>query len=167
MSTDNGVYLYCFPPCFAPRGSVPAIIRIVTVTMSTWRRLALELFPEMRRFIQEKDTSYYWVFMDLLPMVVRAHEAEDTSALRRIYRFAEWCFEQRHRAPDLCNAAATAFYEHLVDKPVTLEAIPRWVKPEIFEDMEYEFKRRLDRQGPNRFQELVDRYRDSHHDNVG
>jgi hypothetical protein len=126
--------------------------------MSTWRRLALELFPEMRRLWQDPETSYYWIFFDLLPLTVAAHEAGNTEELERIYRFGEWCFKQRRRAPDVWNAAYTAFYEHLVDKDVTLEGIPFWVPPDIFEEMKFEFEKRLNRRGEGKFEELVRKY---------
>jgi hypothetical protein len=135
--------------------------------MSTWRQLAIELFPERRRWFQDREATCYWAFFDLLPLAVVAHTEGDSDTLNRIYRFAEWCFKQRHRAPDVWNAAATAFYEHLVDKDVTLEAIPCWVKPEIFEDMSFEFERRLERKRQGSFQELVAQYRAVHQDYCG
>jgi hypothetical protein len=72
------------------------------------------------------------VFFDLLPLVREAHQEGDTEALRRIYGFAEWCFEQK--AKDLWNAAGVAFYEHLFDCHRSLwREYVRWLPPRVVE----------------------------------
>ena len=129
--------------------------------MSDWRKLALELFPELRTYIRDKETTIYWLFFDLLPIAVAAHKAQNTKKLEVIYRFADWCHKQKDRAPDIWNAAYTAFYEHLVDDEVTLEAIPYWIKPGLFQDMRDEFEKRLERKGKGKFRELLKRYNEA------
>jgi hypothetical protein len=72
--------------------------------MSKWRQLALELFPELRTKIQDKRGEYfsiYMLFFDLLPMAKEAHRKRDVESLKKIYQFAEWCFEQRYQARDI------------------------------------------------------------------
>ena len=81
--------------------------------MANWRRKVLALFPGLRHDVQRPDFSISMVFFDLLPRVRVAHQDGDPEMLRRIYGFAEWCFEQK--AKDLWNAAGVAFYEHLFD----------------------------------------------------
>ena len=76
---------------------------------------------------------------------------EIRKALKEIFKFTEWCFEQRNRNPDIWNAAATAFLEHLADNDERAEIIPSWVKPEIFLDMKSEFKKRRERDGEGKF----------------
>jgi hypothetical protein len=77
----------------------------------------------LRHEFERPSISIYGVFFELLPRVREAHERGDTAELQRIYDFARWSFEQQHG--DLSNAAAVAFYEHLVDERGTREQIPR------------------------------------------
>lgn len=130
--------------------------------MSTWRRLALELFPERRRLLQDKETSIYWVFFELLPETISAHVQGDKPRLERIYRFASWCFHQYPRAPDIGNAACTAFYEHLADQESTWNAIVDWVQPEVFALMRNEFQKRVERKAPGTFVSLQAEYNRVH-----
>ncbi len=99
--------------------------------MSTWRRKALELFPDIRNEIQHGDTTIYTVFFHLLPRCREAHQLHHQDELKKIYGYAQWCFEQKSK--DLWNAAGVAFYEHLGDYGETRDEMHRWVKPETFE----------------------------------
>jgi hypothetical protein len=103
--------------------------------VSKWRRLAIEMFPEYRNEFQHPEISYYGVLFSLRTLVKEYHQADDMAGLRKVYGYVEWCWWQWKRARDVGNAAAVAFYEHLVDDPITLQAIPYWVKPYIFKDM--------------------------------
>ena len=125
--------------------------------MSKWRRKAIESFPDLRRDFEQPDATIYQVFFDLLPRVQAAHSRNDTQELKRIYDFARWCFHQK--ADDLWNAAAVAFYEHLVDEPVTRNEIPRWLQPDVFEDCKPLFEARLE---PEEFRQLCERYSKRH-----
>ena len=100
--------------------------------MSTWRRKAIEAFPDLSRDFEDPETSIYMVFFELLPRVRAAHNRGDTVELERIYDFAHWC--SRQKAQDLWNAAGVAFYEHLVDELITREQIPHWLSPDVFND---------------------------------
>src|SRR6266404_7185482 len=122
--------------------------------MSTWRRKAIETFPDLHHEFEKPSISIYGVFFELLPRVRDAHARDDTIELQRIYDFARWCFEQEHG--DLSNAAAVAFYEHLVDEPGTRDQIPRRIPPKIFKACESLFQDRLT---PEEFMELRERYR--------
>lgn len=121
--------------------------------MSTWRRKALEQFNDMRIEIQHKDTTIYMLFFELLPRVRDAHTNNDIEKLKKIYEFAEWCGNQKSQ--ELWNSAGVAFYEHLVDSEITFEAIPYWVKPNIFNDVKALFKHRLSEM---KYMELVKKY---------
>lgn len=101
--------------------------------MATWRRKVLALFPDLRLDVQRPDFSIYMVFFDLLPRVREAHQDGDIETLRRVYGFAEWCFEQK-KAKDLWNAAGVAFYEHLFDSHRSLwPEFVRWLSPRVIE----------------------------------
>jgi len=101
--------------------------------MSTWRRKAIELFPDLRPEIESRELTIYQVFFELLPRCREAHDRNDISELERIYGFADWCASQK--AKDLWNAAGVAFYEHLADSNRTLDALPHWVRRPIFEEI--------------------------------
>jgi hypothetical protein len=101
--------------------------------MSTWRRKALELFPDLRNEIQHGEATIYTVFFVLRPRCHRAHLAQDVAELQKIYDYAEWCFRQK--AKDLWNAAGVAFYEHLGDEAATRDEMHLWVKRDIFDDV--------------------------------
>ena len=98
--------------------------------VASWRRKVVTFFPDMRCDVQRPTFSIYMVFFELLPRVRIAHQEGDTEALRRIYGFAEWCFEQK--AMNMWNAAAVAFYEHLFDSHPTLwNEFVRWLSPRV------------------------------------
>jgi hypothetical protein len=122
--------------------------------MSTWRRKAIETFPDLRPEFEKPGTSIYGVFFELLPRVREAHARDATAELQRIYDFAKWCFEQEQG--DLSGAAAVAFYEHLVDERGTRDQIPRWLPPKIFRACEALFQARLTSE---EFMELREAYR--------
>ena len=122
--------------------------------MSTWRRKALELFPDLRPEIEAPDTTIHEIFFELLPRCRAAHDRDDASELKKIYGFAEWCASQKTK--DLWNAAGVAFYEHLADSNRTLEAVPRWVKRPIFEEIAGLLEARV---GVARVAELRKQYR--------
>lgn len=123
--------------------------------MSSWRRMALELLPE-QKFQNSRDYfSVYIIFFDLLPLAVRAHQANDEDLLRRIYMYAEWCWTQKDKSSDTYNAVCVAFYEHLVDEDITCQTIPVWIKPEIFEDIRDIFEPRMT---ADEYQALLLRY---------
>ncbi len=113
--------------------------------MSAWRRRALELFPEHRQWIQDKHHTFsiYQLFFDLLPLAREAHRRQDEVTLEKIYAYAAWCWRQLKRAPDIHNAVAVAFYEHLVDDAASLRDIPRWLSPSIFDGIRSLFEVRL------------------------
>ena len=83
--------------------------------MSTWRRTALELFPELERDLRSSRVGYtvYSLLRDLHVSAQKAHARGDTQELEKIYGYAEWC--SRQQAEDLWNAAGVAFYEHLFE----------------------------------------------------
>ena len=121
--------------------------------MSAWRKRALELFPDLRVEIEPSDATIYAVFFELLPRCREAHDRGDAGELAKIYGFAEWCFRQK--AKDLWNAAGVAFYEHLGDSQATLRAMPKWVKPDIFAEIQPLLAARMD---PSTFEELRKSY---------
>lgn len=101
--------------------------------MSVWRKKAMEILPEEKKELEDPQTSIYGALGLMLSALRPAHEENNTERLKKIYGFAEWCFNQK--AKDLWNAAGVAFYEHLGDQRITFEAIPYWVKPGIYKEI--------------------------------
>jgi hypothetical protein len=98
--------------------------------LASWRRKALALFPVLRGDVQRPDFTIYLLFFDLLPMSREAHQSGDGEMLRRIYGFAEWCFEQK--AKDMRNAAGVSFYEHVFDDDrCRWPDVVQWLSPQV------------------------------------
>jgi hypothetical protein len=99
----------------------------------------LALFPELRGELnpsrcQRYGYNYYLLFFDLFAMFHEALNVSDEQALRRIFDFAEWCFCQRRRAPDLNNAVCVCFYEHVFDVARRDWAdVACWLSPAVVE----------------------------------
>ena len=102
--------------------------------------------------------SIYQVFFKLQKDGKVYIQTGNQEGLARIFKFVEWCFAQRNRNRDIWNAAATAFLEHLADDDESAAIIPLWVKPDIFLEMEDEFKKRRERDGEGKFQKLLEEY---------
>ncbi len=126
--------------------------------MEAWRKLAIELFPEYKD-VYSSTESVFSVLSDLEDMVDVAHLQNNEHDLARIYKFTEWCYSQKNTDPDIWDAAATTFYEHLLDSDLTLWAIPYWVKPDVFKAMRNEFETRMGlERRDTEFYQLLDLY---------
>lgn len=97
--------------------------------MATWRRRAIELFPDLRPDLSRPDYTISLLFFDLHAAVREAHRVHDDERLAAIYGFAEWC--ARHESQPLWNAAGVAFYEHVFDEPSLAEAVAAWLPSDI------------------------------------
>ncbi|HVV20603.1 MAG TPA: hypothetical protein VHF06_14300 [Pseudonocardiaceae bacterium] len=95
--------------------------------MADWKNKALELLPALRPVI-EHDWSCHVFLGELLPLVWDAHRANDTDALRRIYGFARWCFDQPGH---LANAAVVSFYELVFDEWELRHDIAAWLPADV------------------------------------
>src|ERR1700752_3685877 len=110
--------------------------------MSTWRQKAIDCLPELRKEFENPTTSIYDVFIELLPATIEAHKNNDINRLRKFYDFAEWCFRQKEK--DLWNSAGVSFYEHLGDHEETKNAMPQWVKKDIYNNIRCLLELRVD-----------------------
>ena len=95
--------------------------------MSTWRRIALDMFPQFERNLRSSRIGYtsYSLLGDLRIEAERAHARGDDAELEKIYGFAEWC--SRQPAEVLWNAAGVSFYEHLFEGQDTIERVVPWL----------------------------------------
>ena len=130
-------------------------------TMRTWKRLAIELFPEHNvgwDAFRRPHMTIGQVFFKLKKDAELYIHTNDRDGLARIFKFVNWCFSQRNRNPKLAGIAATHFLEHLADNDESASIIPIWVQPEVFLYMENEFRRRRERDGEGKFRKLLDEY---------
>ena len=121
--------------------------------MPAWRRRALELFPSLRRDLNDPEYTIYMLYFDLLPMVREAHDEHDDETLRHIYGFAEWCFSQT--AEDLYNAPGVAFYEHLFDQKRYWTKVVPWLSPKVIQECQQLWQARLEAAEMRDVEELI------------
>src|SRR5690606_7174245 len=102
--------------------------------MAAWRRIALELFPDLEQELRSPLSSPYSLFMDLVPRAYRAARDGDEATLRSIFSFAEWALRQPDN--DVHNSAGVSFYEHVFDGPPRLwPLIVEWISPHAVEQV--------------------------------
>lgn len=97
--------------------------------MATWRRRAIEAFPDLRGELNRPGYTIYGLFRDLLAAVREAHRASDQARLRAIYDFAEWC--ARSQAQPLWNSAFVSFYEHVFDERWMWTEAAAWLPGDV------------------------------------
>lgn len=104
--------------------------------MSAWRRKALETFPE-RRDVVLRATGPYVLFADLFGELRAAYTQEPPNArlIERVYSFAEWCFAPKQN-PNLRNAAAVSFYEHVPDFGPARADLARRFTPAMWQELQ-------------------------------
>lgn len=83
--------------------------------MASWRRKALETFPERHDMLRRGD-GIHTVLTELFGDLRAAYRAvpPQRDLIDRIYDFVEWCFSPKQNQA-LRNAAAVSFYEHVPD----------------------------------------------------
>jgi hypothetical protein len=101
--------------------------------MSTWRKKAIEISPELRKDFEDPDFEIYSVFSELLTILENSFKAKDLEKIENIFSYAEWCFRQKEQK--LWNAAGVSFYEHLGDSSETFSNFTTWVKKDIYLDI--------------------------------
>ena len=121
--------------------------------MEPWEESARELFPNLYTFRPGRRASIYSVLGDLCGRCSQALANGDTEEVRKVFTYVEWCFD--HEDNDIWNASVTSFYEHLHQDPVTYQAMPEWVRPDIFWGMSELLTRRM---GEANYSELKRRY---------
>jgi hypothetical protein len=121
--------------------------------MEIWRTKLIESFPELRAEWEDSDETIYMAFMELNAKCQDAHDRNDQAMLSKIYDFATWCSHQSEK--DIWNAAGVSFYEHIIDHPIALKEIPRWIPPDVFQKILPLLQWRM---GEKAFSELTARY---------
>jgi hypothetical protein len=98
--------------------------------MSTWRKKAIEIAPELRKKFEDPDLELFSVFSELLTILENSFKNKDIEKVEQIFNYAEWCFRQKEEK--LWNAVGVSFYEHLGDQTETFSNFTNWVKLDIY-----------------------------------
>lgn len=129
--------------------------------MEAWRRRALDAFPELRQRLTDPDDDDMDVIRGLTRelgvMLEGAHRDGNEDLLRRIYSYAEWCWNGGD-GYDVGVAVTYGFYEHLVDPDPRLwaEVMPR-LTDDVIVDMWPLWEYRLSRWQLRRLKRLLKR----------
>lgn len=99
--------------------------------MSTWRRKALALFPELFTEISDYDDARHEFFFRLSMAATDAHKVQNDVALRRIHGFVEWSL---HQSEELWRDGAIGFYEDLFAVVPWNDIVP-WLSPFVIEQI--------------------------------
>lgn len=118
--------------------------------MSTWRRKAIALFPEIRPEVDVQNAQLHEFFWELERIAEEAHAKGDEEALRRVHGFAEWCL---HQGGKLWDDAAIGFYEDLFGD-VAWERIIPWLSPFVVDQIRRTWAL-LDEGHRDKFEKLV------------
>ena len=124
--------------------------------MSTWRRKALALFPELAKELPAGQDARHEFFWHLSLQAADAHKAIDEAALRRIHGFAEWSL---HQSVELWRNAAIGFYEDLFATVPWKEIVP-WLSPFVIEQIKRTWALGIQAEKGGEFDELVRARRD-------
>ena len=109
------------------------------IVESRWKQKARAMFPyasPILHMLDDESTTVYTLLYELLSMCLTASHSGCEWELQRIFDYAEWCWRQDTVGTvDLANAAGVAFYEHVRDY-LSTEQIRRYVKLDLFEEMQ-------------------------------
>jgi hypothetical protein len=99
--------------------------------MSTWRRKAIALFPELANELPPGQDARHEFFWQLSLRAADAHNSRDEAVLRRIHGFAEWSL---HQSEELWRNAAIGFYEDVFATVPWSDVVP-WLSPFVIEQI--------------------------------
>jgi hypothetical protein len=99
--------------------------------MSTWRRKATALFPELAKELPPGQDARHEFFWQLSLRAAEAHKRGDEAVLRRIHGFAEWSL---HQGEELWRNAAIGFYEDVFATVPWNDLVP-WLSPFVIEQI--------------------------------
>jgi hypothetical protein len=109
--------------------------------MSVWKKEALARLPEYSDIITRYDLKATAVWAELRPICEAAHVRGDLDLLRRIYDYAQWCWQSP--APHLRRAVEFAFYQHAPIIPTMRRDMPRLFTRSEFDQLREPFSRLL------------------------
>ena len=133
----------------------------------SWRREALEQFPELAERAERWETPYL-LWFDLRDAFETEYRkpSRNEQLIRRIYEFAEWCVKQPQSstaAGDLATCVSACFYEHIPQTAEALKEMPRWIPRSTVLQMKEIFTYHT---GEGGFQEILQAYDDAYQKKV-
>lgn len=104
--------------------------------MSTWRRVAIEVIPSLKKKITEAENPYdLWITLCLELNSIYAEGNADDAVVDGIYRYGQWCLTDA-RNDDIATAACVCFYEHIPTDPGIRNDCARWLSIEEFDGLQ-------------------------------
>jgi hypothetical protein len=100
--------------------------------MSAWRRAAIEQLPEFRP-LAERAFSPMALWIKLHAEFEGAYADGNREQMVRLLAFAKWCW--RSNNPDVVNAVACAFFEHLPRHHGIRAMLPRLITAQEFAEL--------------------------------
>jgi len=120
--------------------------------MSTWRRKASVLFPDLVKDLGSGESARPQFFSLLSSAAVEAHKTRDEATLRRVHGFAEWSL---HQSDELWRNAAIGFYEDLFADVPWAEIAP-WLSPFVVEQVKRTWALGIGGERAKDFDELIE-----------
>jgi hypothetical protein len=118
--------------------------------MSTWKRKAIEFLPELKNVI-ETHPNPMSLWIELHQQLISHYLLEPRDDfISRFYQYARWCFFEA-KNPDLANAVACAFYEHISTDKNLRDDLHRWLSRPDFSALSEAFRHLLQ---PDEFAEF-------------
>ena len=121
--------------------------------MSKWRRLALEQMPFLKFIINQADNPMApWIDLEFTLDEAYGKQPKEEDTIRQIYGYARWSFFASGN-PDLAEAVACAFYEHLPLDQAVRQDMSSHISEADFEALEGAFEYHLGKDGLTQFRE--------------
>jgi len=109
--------------------------------MSAWRRVAIEQLPEFKP-LAERAWSPMALWIELHTEFEGAWADGNREQMGRLLAFAKWCW--RSNSPDVVNAVACAFFEHLPRHQGIRAMLPRLITAQEFAELREVFAYHID-----------------------
>lgn len=94
--------------------------------MSEWRREASRHLPELQRIIVSSEVDnpmMLWIELNMEFGRLCLLDEPPVDLLGRIWAYGQWCLAAR--SDNVSNAAAVAFFEHILDWPERAAMLPK------------------------------------------
>jgi len=125
--------------------------------MSTWRRKATALFPDLLQDLSPGADARREFFSRLSSLAAEAHKTQDEATLRRVHGFAEWSL---HQSEELWRNAAIGFYEDVFAEVPWPQIVP-WLSPFVLDQVRRTWALGIQGERARELDELVRNRRDA------
>ena len=102
--------------------------------MSTWRRKAIEFFPEMKSFIEQSDTPGC-LWLEIYSLLKSAVEESNDSFIQNVLKYLTWCTSDAagHSSNNIHQAVSCGFLEDIGNNKKLWPYFNQWFNKAQFE----------------------------------